>query len=190
MNSEILCFDSVDDARQHHASRYNQRGLQDGRALPLAPMITGLRKADLVLERPYGTYLHVFRDHLLSTPRWLIIGYGFGDRHINRALQQAWSNWNQRDEFHRAVVVNYLESGTRNDTDQGADDNRGWTKVREVLGPVFGNELEHRWRFRNVRQFPESGLINVGSDRLRLQLDGSAAAMTIGRDEIVQYLEN
>lgn len=190
VDSEIRSFDCIDKARADRDSRYNQRLLQDGHVLPLAPMITGLRKADLILERPYGTYLHVFREHLLSTPRWLIVGYGFGDQHVNRALQQAWAHWRSQEESARAVVINFLQSGNRNTVEVGSDDNRGWAKVMTLLAPVFRQELDPGWHLRNARKFPESGLVRTCSDNLGVQFDGGEVAMTGGLEEIVQFFDS
>ncbi len=72
------------------------RAYQDGRIAPHSPMITGLRKTDAILSEPYGTYFQLFRQELLSTNRWLIVGYGFGDPHVNAALRSAWASWRQQ----------------------------------------------------------------------------------------------
>jgi hypothetical protein len=84
---------------------------QDGHHDVGAPMITGLRKADKTLARPFGTYMHVFREELLRVPRWLIVGYGFVDEHVNRAMAQARANWAQRGQPVRAVIVNWHQPG-------------------------------------------------------------------------------
>lgn len=60
-------------------------------------MITGLRKADDILEEPYASYYHRLFSELTETNRWIIIGYGGGDSHINRCLMRARYIWSQRN---------------------------------------------------------------------------------------------
>lgn len=188
VDAEILAFDCIDKARANRESQAIHRVFQDGHALPLAPMVTGLRKADIVLERPYGTYFHSFRDHFLATPRWLIIGYGFGDPHVNRVLQQAWASWAMRGTSARAVVIDHLPSGDRNVIAPGSEDTRGWAKVGRLLSPVFRQELDPQWHLRDSRPFPAEGLVEVGNGHLAVQFDGGDVAMTAGLGDIARFL--
>jgi hypothetical protein len=167
VDSQILACECIDKARANWESGFNQQVVQDGHALPRVPMITGFRKPDLLLERPFGTYLHVFHEQLLATPRWLIIGYGFGDPHVNRALQQAWVSWGLRDHPTRAVVVDFLTADGRNTVAPGAEDRRGWAKLQALLAPVFRRELDPWWHLRNARRFPETGLVRFPTVTVR-----------------------
>ena len=152
-------------------------------------MITGLRKADGVLERPYGTYLHVFRQQLLATSSWLIVGYGFGDPHINHQLRQAWANWALRGQPARLVVIDYLPPTGRNDVAPGATYTRAWEKVRALLEPAFLEDFPRFWQSRFTRKGPSTGLFRFDpEDRIAVQFDGADAAMTDGMNEIVEFL--
>lgn len=103
------------------AARASRRGsgsssvAQDGHTMPAVEMITGLRKTDKLLSRPYGTYYHVFRELALSSERWLIIGYGGADQHINDILAQTRNNWLSRKVWnghsvdHRVVWVDKID---------------------------------------------------------------------------------
>lgn len=62
--------------RSGQAERLNVKG----------PLITGLDKSDKLLTEPYGSYLRVFAQGLGGCNRLLIIGYGFGDAHINALI--------------------------------------------------------------------------------------------------------
>jgi hypothetical protein len=195
-SGELKAFSSAAEAMLHWKSRAHQQSLMDGQALPTGPMLTGLRKADLILERPYGTYFHVFRHHLLTTRHWLIIGYGFGDPHVNRALQQAWANWTQRGSLARAVVIDYMTSSSRNLKPLDIEPT-GWKKLHSLLEPVFfrGNDkfdlLDENLYLRGVRPVPERGLIKLDSNhRLAVQLDGGIESMTTGFNEIAEFFSS
>jgi hypothetical protein len=108
IDGEISAFSTRSEAAAARASRPSGGAAHDGHRLGSAPMITGLRKADKALERPFGTYMHVFRDELLRSNRWLIVGYSFTDLHINSAMKQALANWKQRGDDVRAVIVDYV----------------------------------------------------------------------------------
>lgn len=84
--------------------------LPDGSKIADLPLITGMRKSDKVLTRPYGAYYHILRNELLRCNKWLIVGYGFFDHHINQAILQARRNWRMRgDTEFRAAVVDYCD---------------------------------------------------------------------------------
>src|SRR5690606_15707696 len=52
------------------------------------PLITGYDKTEKLLMDPFGTYLRAFSDSLRDNNRLLVVGYGFGDQHINVLLQR------------------------------------------------------------------------------------------------------
>jgi hypothetical protein len=81
---------------------------QDDHQGVLSPMITGLRKSDAIQDDPFATYAHQLRAEAFSCDRWLIIGYGGGDFHINRILSQAKEYWFRSGRPLRIVVVGYL----------------------------------------------------------------------------------
>lgn len=58
------------------------------RGYPMGPLITGYDKAEKLLMDPFGAYLRTFADCLRDTSRLLVVGYGFGDQHINALLQR------------------------------------------------------------------------------------------------------
>jgi hypothetical protein len=189
VDSEIQAFDSVADARANRHSRINHGAAQDGHLQPRGPMITGLRKADGVLERPYGTYLHVFRQQLLETRSWLIVGYGFADPHINHQLRQAWDNWALRGKPARLVVVDHVPSTGRNEVAPGTDHTRAWEKVRALLEPAFLKDFRRFWDRRFTHKAPSAGLFHFDTeDRIAVQFDGADSALTDGMAEIVEFL--
>ncbi len=78
---------------------------QDDHILSALPMITGRRKADMILAEPFASYFHYFRQAAMSTPRWLMVGYGGKDPHVNAVLATAAEKWG--DQL-RVAVCNYL----------------------------------------------------------------------------------
>ena len=69
-----------------------------GDTLNVGPIITGLHKPDKLLIEPYRSYSEAFYTSLRQTPCLLVIGYGFGDPHLNYILQRMtrWHGSNRR----------------------------------------------------------------------------------------------
>lgn len=161
--------------------------MQDGHRGTSAPMITGLRKADRSLADPYFSYEHALMKHLLGTERWLIIGYGAGDHHINAALRSAREARLRAGKSLRVAAVNFF-------TD--------W----EIPGPTpawFGtpaatsvsNQLQS-WADDACRAFvaPTSPYIDQHSFNriapdIALSLDGTEWALGAGLKELKRWLK-
>ncbi len=62
---------------------------QAGERVFVGPMLSGLRKTDKLMIEPYNLYHHRFVSGLLSSPRFLCIGYGGADIYVNAAVAQA-----------------------------------------------------------------------------------------------------
>ena len=62
---EVVRLASRDEAARARQVRGSGPRFMDGHQGGDAPMITGLRKADKTMPRPFGTYMHVMRDELL-----------------------------------------------------------------------------------------------------------------------------
>lgn len=187
--SELRWFASRTDAA---ATRRNTRRgpgqFMDRHSAADAPIITGLRKADRILARPYGTYFHVCRDDLLRIPNWLIIGYGFRDQHVNNMLSQACNNWKQRGIKQRIVVVDYHPFL---DTDASGCEvvRHGWPAAAfldRILGATFRNELIAF--MAPLKPTLQRNMLNRISEELAVWLDGSGSAFTSGLDAIMTWM--
>ena len=108
--SRLRRYDKPDDARKSWGISTGADRAQDDHILPIVPMITGRRKADIILLEPFGTYYQYLRDAAMSTPRWLIIGYGGKDLHVNAALRTAAAKWGKDL---RVVICNSLPDSSR-----------------------------------------------------------------------------
>jgi hypothetical protein len=175
-------------AREHRKARSSLDRLMDGHMTSTVPMITGLRKADRVLARPYGTYLHVLRDELLRNPTWLIVGYGFRDEHINQMLEQAKANWQLRGASLRIIVVDYHSFPVAEDGREHAWINTpGGDFLNRILSPVFGRELQD-FLGEDVSQSIFQRRVNEISDQLAVYPSGAEYALTEDFDEICAWL--
>lgn len=59
----------------------------DANWIPLATILTGGFKREQLAPEPFQTFQSALSKHVHEADAILIIGYGFGDSHINRALQ-------------------------------------------------------------------------------------------------------
>jgi hypothetical protein len=86
---------------------------QDGYGASRTGIITGMRKADGILAEPFATYFASLRAALYATDRWLIIGYGGGDTHINHLLTTALLHRRARPP--RVALINFDPPGLPDD---------------------------------------------------------------------------
>lgn len=71
----------------------------------IGPIITGLKKTDKLLPYPYSTYYYQLQKSLLENDRLLIIGYSFGDYHINSLLERVIRNHGAKRKI---VIISYF----------------------------------------------------------------------------------
>lgn len=79
---------------------------QDFRSIPLTTLIAGGFKLDQILTEPYQTLYSSLARHVHEASAILIVGYGFGDLHVNRAIQNRFE-LNDSDErpYPKTVVL-------------------------------------------------------------------------------------
>lgn len=189
--SDIMSFPDRDAAAKARQTRHGSAAgiFQDGHHAAEAPLIAGLRKADKTLVRPFGTYMHVLREELLRTPRWLIVGYGFGDVHINQAMQQARNNWRLRGTEVRIAIVDWHDPLRDNNGDPILDAWHG-TPAAEVLErlctPVFADDL--MTFMTPVIHKLSPNLFAELSPHLAIDLTGVAGALGPHRALVTEFL--
>ncbi|GIO97759.1 hypothetical protein J14TS5_28450 [Paenibacillus lautus] len=71
----------------------------------VGPIITGLRKTDKLLPFPYNSYYYNFQKALIENERLLIIGYSFGDYHLNSLMERMVRYHGQN---RRIVLITYF----------------------------------------------------------------------------------
>ena len=79
---------------------------QDFRSIPLTTLISGGFKLDQILAEPYQTLYSTLVRHVHEASAILIVGYGFGDLHVNRAIQNRFElNDSKRRSYPKVVVL-------------------------------------------------------------------------------------
>jgi hypothetical protein len=158
---------------------------QDRHLAPLSPLITGLRKADAIQSQPYASYAHALREEAFSCDRWLIIGYGGGDEHINNTLLQARDHWLRSGREHRVVIVGYYPYDKLWEPRLGglvhASEDYDWTGIGSVMW-FFDREL-----FTRDFALPQRRLTPTGKGTA-LNLDGVDWAMGEGLPAVLKFL--
>jgi hypothetical protein len=102
---DLYRFDDPKRARDSWGARSNPTA-QSGEELIVAPLITGLQKPDKVLAaEPYHSYYRYLGNWLEATPRLLVIGYGFGDVHLNSLLARL-TSWH--GDTRRVIVITWI----------------------------------------------------------------------------------
>ena len=70
---------------------------QAGEETVVGGLITGMQKANkLLVAEPYLTYQRIFGQMAQDNPRLLVIGYGFGDHHLNQLVSRM-TRWHGKD---------------------------------------------------------------------------------------------
>jgi len=89
----------------------NAQFTQAGEELMRCPIITGLNKTNKILYFPFSTYYSIFNNAIITNERLIIVGYSFGDDHINRLLQE--HSWLHRDN--RKIILIDCFGNKKND---------------------------------------------------------------------------
>ncbi|MBI5360168.1 MAG: SIR2 family protein [Planctomycetes bacterium] len=85
---EDLCkFSTYEEAQKTWFYRSTNTA-QSGEEAIMGPIITGLRKTDKLLCEPYSSYYFLLHNAILQNSRLLVIGYSFGDNHVNNLLEK------------------------------------------------------------------------------------------------------
>lgn len=159
---------------------------QDGHEGSNVGMITGLRKADRILHRPYGTYFHVMREALLRASRWLIIGYGFGDPHINELLAQARENWLNVGHKQKILIVDYYDFPFVWDGYESAEPGKQANElIARIVGQTFPTDLD---QFLAGPAWLQQNAINQISEQVAVWLHGAERAFTSDQTKVTDWL--
>lgn len=135
------------------------------------PLITGFDKAEKLLAEPYGSYFRAFADALRENSRLLVVGYGFGDHHVNALLHRI-------GRYHggglRVAVVTKFDP----------------VEMHGSWGPARGNEagMYRKWGRdeKLLEQMSYSNPLKARSGFLRVYYDGVLSA---GRDHLDDMLD-
>jgi hypothetical protein len=117
----------------------------------------GQIKTDKLLIEPYNLYNHRFVDGLLTSPRFLSIGYGGGDFYVNAALAQA--RRIHGDRFGAVYITKIAEDSKPDDAMVRALTMAASHSI--TYAPEFDAFLQ-RLKSSNLR-LEENGMLLIGS---------------------------
>lgn len=110
---------------------------QEFRAIPLTTLITGGFKLEQILSEPYQTFYSTLVRHVHEASAILIIGYGFGDLHINRAIQNRFELPNSHGRTYPKVVILEMSRPQRHRTGR-LEVRQFWSRqVKQTLRTSF-----------------------------------------------------
>lgn len=84
---DLYKFESYKEASMQWFGRSNHTA-QSAEGAMIGPIITGLKKTDKLITFPYSTYYAAFQNSVIENNALLIVGYSFGDLHINKILER------------------------------------------------------------------------------------------------------
>lgn len=110
---------------------------QDFRSIPLTTLISGGFKLDQILAEPYQTFYSTLVRHVHEASAILIIGYGFGDLHVNRAIQNRFELSDSDERPYPKVIILEKSSPQRYRTDR-LEVHQFWSRqVKHTLKTSF-----------------------------------------------------
>lgn len=114
---------------------------QDFKAIPLTTLLAGGFKLEQLLAEPYQTFHATLGRHVYEADAILIIGYGFGDPHVNRAIQNRFDLLDREDRRYPKVVI--LEKSCPGRPRTGRlEINKFWSwQMKETLNTSFQDIL-------------------------------------------------
>jgi hypothetical protein len=151
---------------------------QAGRDTIAGPIITGLQKPDKLLVEPYLSFFRHFEELAVSTPRILVVGYGFGDVHINAVLSRL-TKWHGAER--RIVAIDHWPE------DKWVPSSIWEPEKQEFFARVAMWARDHHpmdsWTY------PDPWMPAGGDEaRVRIYFRGFAATVDLHADDIVRIL--
>lgn len=101
---DLFKFRSYQQARSTWGGRSGNVS-QAGESALIGPLITGMSKTDKLLVEPYSHYSAAFQRAVLENASLLVVGYAFGDYHLNKILEKM-SSYHGKNR--RIVIVSYV----------------------------------------------------------------------------------
>lgn len=125
--NEIYKYHNYEVARKNFFDVGKSNNYSQAREMiRLSPILTGLRKTEKLLVTPFDSYHNYFFNSIRNNNCLLIIGYSFGDHHINHII-------NKMTEIHKKnrkiIVINYINHESRQNWHSDHSvmmENNGW----------------------------------------------------------------
>lgn len=103
-HEDLYLYSSYEEAKQTWFYR-SGASAQSHDETHIGPIITGLRKTDKLMPYPYSSYYYQLQESLMSSSKLIIMGYSFGDNHINSLLERI---VRLHGDNRRVVVITYF----------------------------------------------------------------------------------
>lgn len=129
---------------------------QDSRILYHSNIISGFNKTGRILANPFSQFYHRFYQDCLTADELFIIGYSFGDIHLNKAMRNAI----EANKKLRLTAIDYLSF-------PGEDfevSNHDWLNPNRKLGKIFGATY-HIWEVTKIEDGDRVGIYRKGFER-------------------------
>lgn len=162
---------------------------QDFRSIPLTTLISGGFKLDQILAEPYQTFYSTLVRHAHEADAIMIVGYGFGDLHVNRAIQNRFELSDSDERPYPKVVV--LEKSSRQRYRTGRlETHQFWSRqMKHTLKTSFhgGSEFQSEDN-RTVADLVEKGECEIdGKDRTAIWHGGVCSSFA-AVDQFIEWL--
>ncbi|MDE0045909.1 MAG: SIR2 family protein [bacterium] len=162
---------------------------QDFRSIPLTTLISGGFKLDQILAEPYQTFYATLVRHIHEASAILIVGYGFGDLHVNRAIQNRFALSDCDARPHPKVAILEKSSPERYRTGR-LEIHQFWSwQVKHTLqtsfhdGSKFQSEDERR-----IEELMEKGECEIDVKNRSAIWHGGVGKAFIAVDKFIEWL--
>lgn len=155
---------------------------QSGRDVPAGPIITGLQKPDKLLPEPYLSYYRQFLTLSVQVPHVMIVGYGFGDFHLNASFSR-FSKWH--GDQRRIVMIDHCDPNKW--TPSSTWDYAGKRKYRIIA------RMAEQEDALNVPDYPDPWVpekIAAGHGRFEAYFRGMIETIERHGDRIIDFLKS
>jgi hypothetical protein len=154
---DLYWHPTVESAQQTLWGKSSPRA-GSGRTLEGGPIVTGLHKPDKLLHEPLASYYVAAANQLRTCPRLLVIGYGFGDPHINMLLSRMTRNHGDARRVACIDFVDMVERYGSYDQEELLLSLQRWGECRFE----YDDRHTHPWTSANARaQFYYKGLLDA-----------------------------
>lgn len=167
------------------SSNYNQ----SREVAEITPIITGLKKTEKLLGTPYKEYHHYLFESVRKNEALLIVGYSFGDLHINAIIERITA---LHGENRKIVVITYVPPEKRKNGEWHMQPNAmlketgGWLGRNELLFYTKASEDGSNPLGKISFEYKDHSISYNG--KVKIYFEGFKKAVENHGDEIIRFL--
>ena len=161
---------------------------QNFRPIPLTTLITGGFKQEQILAEPYQTFYSTLVRHVHEANAILIVGYGFGDAHMNQVLSNRFQLPDEYSPYPKVVVLEKSREDRYRTAHLESHEYRS-CEMTHVLNTSFASPGKPSPKeYRTVKELIQDGHFERdGQNRVALWHGGFPEALC-AVDEIIDFL--